>query len=229
MSGAASAGAVDRQVDDKPAVFEGILPGRYTLEDHPRHFDGSPRIFSCRAHRIDADYLCVEGPVRGRIGEHVRAWIEHFDVLNGIITEVQHRSFRIRLRMSPKAREKLAGKITWVRRHILENLPDQRANLRLPMPDIEPVVILGDGTIHDCFVIDVSESGAAVSADLELDTGTRCAVGCIVGTVVRQLETGFAVKFDDTQDRESLRRVLGWMPPDYGDKQCAPFSDSEPD
>jgi len=55
---------------------------------------------------------------------------------------------------------------------------------------------LRDGTTLSCFVIDVSPSGVAVSADVEPEIGTRLAVGQAVGHVVRRFNEGFAVQFD---------------------------------
>lgn len=156
--------------------------------------------------------MVIEGPVCGEMGERVKAWVEHFDLLSGTVCETGSRLFRIRFHMPPKARAKFAGKINWVRKHVLEGLPDLRAGKRVPMPNLKPVIILGSGHVQDCFIIDASSSGAAISADIALKPGTRLALGCIVGTVVREIDTGFAMKFDQEQKHETLRDVLGWSP-----------------
>ncbi|MBU1175480.1 MAG: hypothetical protein KKH72_08760 [Alphaproteobacteria bacterium] len=218
MSVALDEAAEHRQPETDEACFEGILPGRYSLEQAARA-DGTPRVFSCRARKVATDHMIVEGPVCGMVGERVKAWIEHFDLLSGTICETGDRMFRIRFHMLPKARKKFASKITWVRRHIQEGLPDLRAGKRIPMPNLKPVVILGNGHVHDCFIIDASSSGAAISADLDVKPGTRLALGCIVGKVVREIETGFAMKFDEEQAPETLRKVLGWVPYERADER----------
>ena len=159
--------------------------------------------------------MLIEGPVCGEIGERVKAWIEHFDFLSGTISHASDRTFTVRFNLMPKARVKFASKINWVRRHVIEGLPDLRCGKRLPMPNLKPVIILGSGHIENCFIIDASSSGAAISADMVLKPGTRLALGSIVGTVVREIETGFAMRFDEEQAPETLKTVLGWIPREH--------------
>ncbi|MBU1175479.1 MAG: PilZ domain-containing protein [Alphaproteobacteria bacterium] len=201
-----------RPTDVEDACFEGHLPGRYSLERAARQ-DGSPRVFSCRTHRISPDKLIVEAPVCGEVGERVKAWIEHFELVAGRVCTVGDRSFGISLQLTPKAREVFANRILWVRNHVEEKVPDLRSGRRMPMPNMKPVIILANGHVENCFIIDASVTGAAISAEIELKPGTRLALGCVVGTVVRQLETGFAMQFDDEQDPDCLRQWMSWLPP----------------
>jgi hypothetical protein len=60
----------------------------------------------------------------------------------------------------------------------------------------------------NCFIIDMSVSGAAVSADVQPEVGTPLAVGACIGRVVRHLELGFAVKFIEEQPREHLEKLV---------------------
>ncbi len=209
MQGTSTAG---QSTDVEDTYFEGILPGRYSLERAART-DGSPRVFSCRTQRISANELVVEAPVCGRIGERVKAWIEYFELVAGTVCSTGDRSFGIKLLLPSKTRKTFVSRICWVRDHVEEKVPDLRSGKRMPMPNLKPVVILGSGHIEDCFIIDASVTGAAISADLKLRIGTRLAVGSIVGTVIRELETGFAMQYDKEQDPGQLRECLGWLPP----------------
>lgn len=67
---------------------------------------------------------------------------------------------------------------------------------------------LADGTTQACLVIDMSSSGAAVSAELQPQIGTPLAVGACIGRVVRLLPDGFAVKFVEPLNRYELERRL---------------------
>ena len=158
--------------------------------------------------------MLIEGPVCGTVGERIKAWIEHFGFLSGTIAHTGERTLTVRFSLLPKARLKFANKINWVRHHVVENLPDHRCGERLPMPNLKPVIILSSGHVENCFIIDASSSGAAISADIMLRPGTRLALGSIVGTVVREIETGFAMHFDEEQAPETLQEVLGWVPCD---------------
>jgi hypothetical protein len=62
---------------------------------------------------------------------------------------------------------------------------------------------LADRSIRGCFVIDMSVSGVAVSAQLQPEIG----VGSCIGRVVRLLPDGF--KFVETQNRHHLDRLIG--------------------
>ena len=54
---------------------------------------------------------------------------------------------------------------------------------------------LADGTRLTCFVIDMSASGAAVSAEFYPELGEVLALGKAIGRVVRHFREGFAIQF----------------------------------
>jgi hypothetical protein len=67
---------------------------------------------------------------------------------------------------------------------------------------------LADGTIQRCFIIDMSVSGVAVSAEVQPPIGMPLAIGACIGRVVRLLPNGFAVKFVELQKRRDLNRLI---------------------
>jgi hypothetical protein len=67
---------------------------------------------------------------------------------------------------------------------------------------------LADGTVRGCFIVDMSTSGAAVSAEVQPPIGMPLAVGACVGRVIRHLPDGFAVKFVEEQKRNDLERLV---------------------
>jgi hypothetical protein len=54
----------------------------------------------------------------------------------------------------------------------------------------------------------MSASGAAVSADIVPDIGTPLAVGKVVSRVIRRLDDGFAVRFNELQNLDRLEQVI---------------------
>ena len=70
------------------------------------------------------------------------------------------------------------------------------------------MLTLADGSIHPCFIIDVSTAGVAVSSEYDPPLGTPLAVGACVGRVIRKFEHGFAVKFAEKQSRDDLDRLI---------------------
>jgi hypothetical protein len=54
----------------------------------------------------------------------------------------------------------------------------------------------------------MSASRAAVSADIVPDIGTPLAVGKVVSRVIRRLDDGFAVRFNELQNLDRLEQVI---------------------
>lgn len=69
-------------------------------------------------------------------------------------------------------------------------------------------MILPDGRVASCFVLDLSVSGAAISADTVPEIGTVLAIGSFVGRIVRHFDSGFAVQFVERQNRDTVEAML---------------------
>jgi len=190
------------------------VSGHYTLANW---FDqkGKPRTFACRTSRISPFRMMVSVPVVGKVGDHIASYFGDFGNLEGHISDTVPGGFLLELAMSGTMREKFASKLTW-----LENkqknpgLPDGRKQPRIIPASPHSFLTMADGTVRSCFVIDMSPSGAAVSAEVQPPIGMPLAVGGCVGRVVRLLPDGFAVKFVEQQNRNDLeRRVVRAAPP----------------
>ena len=77
-------------------------------------------------------------------------------------------------------------------------------------------------------MIDVSVSGAAVSAELQPEIGTPLAVGACIGRVVRHLANGFAVQFVEPLSRIDLERRFA-QPSSYRPSRPATAPNPAPD
>ncbi len=80
-------------------------------------------------------------------------------------------------------REKLAAKIEWLGKFKDHVEGEQRAERRFAPTNPYSQIMLPDGGTQTCLVIDLSVSGAALSAEPVPDIGTVLAVGKIVGRV----------------------------------------------
>jgi hypothetical protein len=187
--------------------------GSYTLGNW---FDsqGKPRTFACRTSRISPFRMMVSAPVVGRVGDNISSYFGDFGKLEGLITDTAARSFLLELAMTPSMREKFANKLAWLEKKQRDpTIPDARKQARIIPASPHSTLTLADGSVHSCFVIDMSIGGAAVSADIQPEVGTPLAVGACVGRVVRLLPDGFAVQFVETQNRDLLeRRVVRPVP-----------------
>jgi PilZ domain len=187
--------------------------GSYTLANW---FDaqGKPRTFACRTSRVSPFRMMVAVPVVGRVGDSISSYFGDFGKLEGLISDTTQGGFLLELAMTTTMREKFASKLTWLEKKQKDpSIADARRQARVIPPTPHSTLTLADGSVHSCFVIDMSVSGAAVSADVQPEIGTPLAVGACVGRVVRLLPDGFAVKFVEMQNREVLdRRVVRPVP-----------------
>ena len=182
--------------------------GSYTLTNW---FDpqGKPRSFACRTTRISPFRMMVDVPVVGRIGDQISSYFSDFGKLKGHISDTKAGGFLLELSMDKSMREKMAGQLSWLEKKQRDSsVRDARMQARIIPASPHSALTFADGTIHSCFVIDMSVSGAAISAGVQPTIGTPLAVGTCVGRVVRHLPDGFAVQFVEPQSRAELDRRI---------------------
>src|SRR4051812_274310 len=181
--------------------------GAYTVSI-PRKMQANRREFACRTTRISPFQMLIAAPVLGPKGERVISYFGELGKLDGWITDTVEGGFLIDIAATRKAREGLATKLSWLEKKQRDAVIDLRKQQRLVPENPHTNLIFGDGTTVSCFVIDVSPSGVAVSADIEPEIGTRLAVGRMVGHVVRRFNEGFAVKFDRLLEMDLLEEMI---------------------
>jgi len=196
------------------------IGGQYTLA---KWFDaqGKPRTFACRTSRISPFRMMVAAPVLGKVGDPISSYFGDFGKLDGVISDTANGSILLELEMTKSLREKFATKLTWLdKRQKNPSIRDGRKQPRVIPASPHSSLTLADGTIRSCFVVDMSTSGAAISAEVQPPVGMPLAVGACVGRVIRHLPDGFAVKFVEEQKRNDLERlVMRPAPRSPGDKE----------
>jgi hypothetical protein len=184
------------------------LPGRYSLANR-RDMKGNRREFACRTTRVSPFQMKVDVPVIGSKGERVISYFGEFGKLDGFITDIFDGGFLFELAVTRARREMLANKMTWLdKRQKDPAMRDARTQDRIVPESPHSTLIFADGSALGCFVIDMSASGAAVSADVQPEVGTPLAVGASVGRVVRHFREGFAVRFAQQQDVSRLPQLI---------------------
>jgi hypothetical protein len=183
------------------------LPGRYSLADR-RDARGERRQFACRAVNISNHEMALAAPVNGKLGERVIADIDRLGRLQGNVVRLLERGFVMTIAASDEDRAALADKIEWLEKHKNLEVPDERTHERFMPENPNSTLVLHDGSTMTCFVIDISVSGAAISADTVPAIGTVLAVGKAIGRVVRHFAGGFAVKFVDLHNRDSVEALV---------------------
>ncbi len=160
-------------------------------------------------HRVSPFRMLVSVPVIGKVGERIVSYFGDFGKLDGWIADTVAGGFLIDLETDREQREKLARKLTWLEKKQKDpSVIEARNNGRIIPKTLHSTVIFADGTCRDCFIIDMSASGAAVSADVRPDLGMPLAIGSCVGRVVRHFREGFAIKFVDAQNEAQLEKLV---------------------
>jgi hypothetical protein len=185
-----------------------VVGGSYAL---PRWYDceGRLRTFACRTKRISPFRMIVDAPVVGKLGDQVTSYFKDFGELQATISDVTQNGFLMELEMTRERRAWMSQKLSWIeKRQRQPKLRDLRSDTRFVPPVSTTILTLADGTMHRCFIIDVSCSGVAVSSGYEPSIGTPLAIGSCVGRVTRRFPTGFAVRFAEKQNNERLDRLI---------------------
>jgi hypothetical protein len=183
------------------------LPGRYSFDDG-EIIDGERRQFACRAINISMRGMVVIAPVSAKARVLVRANIDRLGRLMGVITKGFPGGFVMSIEASDEQRERLAIKIDWIEMNKNLEVRDDRSHARFIPRRPHGLLMLADGSLAPCFVIDMSVSGTAVSADIRPEIGTVLAIGAVPDRVVRYLPGGFAIKFAAEQDRREVERLV---------------------
>ena len=175
------------------------MAGSYVL---PNWYDpnGRLRSFACRTTRVSPFRMTVEVPVVGKLGDRLTSYFPDFGSFEGAISDTMAGSFLLELEMTRAMRAKFADKLIWLEKKQKDpKIADARKEARFIPRASHTTLTMADGTTHGCFIIDMSLSGAAVSAEVQPQIGTPLAVGACIGRVVRLLPDGFAVRFVERQ------------------------------
>jgi hypothetical protein len=176
------------------------LLGRYMLADR--------REFPCQVVNMSPGGIAIVAPVIGNPGERVIAYVDHLGRLEGKIARTLDNGFAMTIEATLRKRDKLAAQLTWLaNRHIL-NLPEDRRHGRFTPKKAMARLILPNGNNVTCRVIDLSESGAAISIAPELRpvVGSMVTIGKAQGRVVRHIEDGFAIEFTRVQHSDFIEQ-----------------------
>jgi hypothetical protein len=184
------------------------VDGSYRL---PNWYDceGRLRTFACRTTRVSPFRMIVDVPVVGKVGDRLTSYFRDFGNLAGSISEVMGGSFLLELEMTRPERERLSDKLTWLeKKQANPKLAEARKHARFIPTSSHTTLTLADGSIHSCFIIDVSPSGVAVSSAQQPPVGMPLAIGGCIGRVVRIFHNGFAVKFVANYRPVELARLI---------------------
>jgi c-di-GMP-binding flagellar brake protein YcgR len=170
--------------------------GRYMLPDR--------REFPCQVINMSPGGLAMLAPGIGNVGDRVIVYLDHIGRVEGKITRIIDSGFAMSVSATPRKRDKLASQLTWLANRDILNLPEDRRHERIVPRNPIATLTLEDGTRLTCRIIDLSMSGAAVSAEKRPPLQSKVALGKVLARVVRNLEEGFALEFIHEQHPDTL-------------------------
>ena len=159
------------------------------------------REFPCQVIDMSPGGMALIAPVAGSPGERVIAYVDHLGRLEGKISRLIENGFAMSISATLRKRDKLAAQLTWLANRQILNLPEDRRHGRFTPKIPMARLILPSGVNVACRVIDLSQSGAAISIapDLRPVVGAMVMIGKTQGRVVRHIEDGFAIEFTRLQ------------------------------
>jgi hypothetical protein len=178
------------------------LLGRFMLAD--RHE------YPCQVIDMSPGGMAVVAPVVGQPGERVIAYVDHLGRLEGKVARLIDNGFAMTISATLRKRDKLAAQLTWLANRQILNLPEDRRHGRFVPKNPMARLILPNGNDIGCPIIDLSQSGAAVSLapDLRPSVGAMVTLGKAQGRVVRHIEDGFAVEFTRLQHPDFIEETV---------------------
>lgn len=194
--------------DSADVRFVGVLSGCYTLSNKRDALTGALRVYACRTQSVSTDRLVLDGALFGASGDRLAVKLEELGLLRGVVEKVMGSGLVANLEMEPEDRAKLGAKLAWIKKRRFKHIIDKRSHPRWFPRNPRTSILFADGEKLDAFIIDLSRSGVAISAEIKPALGTPMAVGRVLGRVVRHLEAGFAVGFPALHDEKLIEDEL---------------------
>lgn len=175
--------------------------GRFMREDKQE--------YPCQVVNMSAGGMAIIAPVSVKDGERIVAYLDNLGRIEGIVVRSFEGGFAVHILASLYKRERIANLLTWLINQKSLGLGEERKHERIVPRINASKLIMPNGDVHNCRVIDVSLSGASVACTVKPPLGTMVILGRMRGRVVRHHELGIALQFIELQDPDSLARTFG--------------------
>lgn len=181
---------------------------RVTVDFKGRFMAQDQQEYPCEVLNMSAGGMALRAPVICQPGERIIAYLENLGRLEGTVARTFEGGFAVELRASAQKRERIANVLAWyANRDALG--AEERQHERFEPRIAEQKMILPNGDVHDCRVIDISLSGASIATDMKPPVDSVVILGRLRGRVVRHHDRGIGIQFAELQDPDSLARTFG--------------------
>ncbi len=177
------------------------LAGRFMRENREE--------YPCEVTEMSAGGMLLRTSAPCAIGERIVAYLDHVGRVEGVVVRQIEDGFAIRILASASKRERIVNLLTWLINQRVLGLSEERKYERIVPRITASKLILPNGDVHNCRVLDVSLSGASVACEIKPPIDTVVVLGRMRGRVVRHHDQGVAIQFVELQDPDSIARAFG--------------------
>lgn len=145
--------------------------------------------------------LAMHTDAAANIGDTIIAYPEGLGRLTGAVVRKFEGGIAIQFDLSETQRAYLRKRIDSAVKGVpYIRLLERRAHKRLALKLESEARLMASGKTFKCEVIDISESGAAISAAERPDVGEAVQIGTLKGRICRHTDEGFAIDFGPIGD-----------------------------
>ncbi|WP_245238658.1 PilZ domain-containing protein [Methylobacterium platani] len=160
--------------------------GRYLLPGGVEH--------ACETRSLSLETVEVLAPESGLLGDPVTLYLDDVGPVTGAIQAISAEGFTLAVEVGPERRTRFAARLDWLAAQA-SGRADQRSDPRIVPTHTAVEVRRADGRVLPGRVVDLSMTGAAIATTELPPVGEAITVGKRRATVVRHLQSGFAVTF----------------------------------
>ena len=180
--------------------FSLSLPGRFMRPDKLDH--------PCRLKDISVGGVALVTPVMPAVGEKIIVYLMHLGGLEGAVVRRCNDGFAMSITATQRKRDSLAARIHQLLSHTDLPEEDERTSPRTATSGFA-VLMLPDGTVLECPMLDVSGSGVSIVTPVRPPVGAEVILANERAVVVRHHEEGIAVEFVNQRldAEEAIKRI----------------------
>jgi len=176
------------------------LPGRFM---RPDKLD-----YPCRLKDISVGGAALITPTQPTVGEKIVVYLMHLGGLEGAVVRRTNDGFAMSLTATQRKRDNLAARIQLLINRADLAEADERISPRTPLTGFA-TLMLDDGTVLECPMLDVSGSGVSLVTPIKPPIGAEVVVSSERAVVVRHHDEGVAVEFVNQrlEAEEAFKRI----------------------
>jgi hypothetical protein len=182
------------------------LDGRFMLPSKEEH--------SCTVLEMSTGQMRVSSDAKPALGEQVIVYIAELGRFEGKVERHEEGGFAVCMKLTDTKSKKLAQQLAWFANRDTLHLEDNRRHKRIVPLNQLTTVRFSNGKEHIARINDISASGVSVEVNLSLAAkvtvlaGSSVFIGKKAAKVSRIFDGGFAARFDETFEADSIDETV---------------------